>query len=114
MMKKTETQKGVERLLAENVPSRMTGVTPRDSDKELLIQYMQRILGMNLNAAQIELIRTVNFESIRRSRQRLQENGKYWGSPEVMQRRRIKSYEIQQVAPKESPAGLQRRIQENV
>ena len=112
-MKKTKTQVGVEKLLDENLPSRMTGISPRDSDKELLIQFMQRILGMNLNATQIKLIRTVNFESIRRTRQKFQEQGKYWGSPEVMKKRRIKSYELQQVAPKESPAGLQRRIEEN-
>lgn len=112
-MKKTQTFKAVENLLAENTPSRMTGIGPRDSDKELLIQYMQRILGMNLNAQQIDLIRTVNFESIRRCRQKLQEQGKYWGSPEVMKKRRIKSYELQQVAPTESAAGIQRRIEEN-
>lgn len=113
-MKKTETFKAVEKLLEENTKSHMTGVGPRDSDKELNIQFIQRVLGMNLNAEQLTLLRTVNFESIRRGRQKLQEAGKFPpDDPEVARRRRIKSYEIEQTAATESAAGLQRRIEEN-
>ena len=112
-MKKTRTYKNVIKLLEENTPSTMTGVAPRDSDTELYIQYLQRILGAQLNAAQLTLIRSINFESITRCRRKLQENGEYLPSPEVAKRRRLKSYEVEQVAPTESAAGLQRRIEEN-
>ena len=112
-MKKTKTSEAVEKLLKENIPSRMTGVPPRDSDKELIIQYLQVHLGMNLNAQQLELLRTVNFESIRRERAKFQEKGMYLGSPEVMAKRKRKAMEVEQVAPSESAHGLQRRIESN-
>lgn len=113
-MKKTKVSEAVEKLLKENQPSGMTGVPPRDSDKELIIQYLQLHLGMNLNAVQLELLRTVNFESIRRERAKFQEKGMYLGSPEVMAKRHRKAMEIEQTAPSESAHGLQRRIEENV
>ena len=113
-MKKTKTSEAVEKLLKDNIPSGMTGVPPRDSDKELIIQYLQLHLGMNLNAQQLELLRTVNFESIRRERAKFQEKGMYLGSPEVMAKRKRKAMEVEQTAPTESPHGLQRRIEENV
>lgn len=112
-MKKTKTFLGVERLLDENTPSSMTGVPPRDSDTELYIQYLQRILGCNLTANQLRIMRSVNYDSIGRARRKMQEAGQYLPSPEVAKKRRLKGYEIQQVAPSESAAGLQRRIEEN-
>lgn len=108
-----KTSDHVENLLGENTASRMTDVSPRDSDTELYIQYLQRILEVDLTAAQMSLIRTVNYESISRCRRKLQEQGKYHGSPEVMRRRRIKGYELQQTAPGETAAGVQRRIEQN-
>lgn len=113
-MKKTKTFQSVEALLAENTSSKMSGVAPRDSDTELYIQYLQRILGVNLTAQQMNIIRSINYESISRARRKMQENGQYMPSPEVARRRRLKGYEIQQVAPNESAAGIQRRIQENL
>lgn len=113
MAKKTKVYNQVVELLEENRISKMTGVSPRDSDKELLIQFMQIHLGMGLTAEQMDKLRTVNFESIRRTRAKLQEQGKFLGSPEVMKKRRIKGFEVEQTAPKETPAGLQRRIQNN-
>ena len=112
-MKKTKTYKEVVRILETNDKSSMTGVAPRDSDKELIIQILQRIHGLGLNAEQLGIMRSVNFESITRCRRKLQENGEYLPSPEVAKRRRLKSYEVEQVAPTESAAGLQRRIEEN-
>lgn len=113
MGKPTKTFIHTERLLAENTPSKMTGVAPRDSDTELYIQFLQRVLGVNLTAVQMEFIRSVNYESISRARRKLQENGQYLPSPEVAKKRRLKSYEVQQVAPKETAQGLQRRIETN-
>lgn len=112
-MKKTKVSEAVEKLLKDNTPSGMTGVPPRDSDKELIIQYLQLHLGMNLNAVQLNLLRTVNFESIRRERAKFQEKGMYLGSPEVMAKRKRKAMEIEQTAPSESAHGLQRRIEKN-
>ena len=113
-MKKTLNYKRTVSLLEANRKSQMTGVGPRDSDKELLIQFMQIHLGMNLNAQQLELIRSVNFESITRCRRKLQENGEYLpDDPEVAKKRRLKGYELEQTAPGESAAGVQRRIEEN-
>lgn len=113
-MKKTKNYKRTVELLENNRKSQMTGVGPRDSDKELVIQFMQIHLGMKLNAGQLELLRTVNFESITRCRRKLQENGEYLpDDPAVAKKRRLKSYEVEQTAPGESAAGLQRRIETN-
>lgn len=113
-MRKTRTFKAVEKLLGENTPSNMTGVAPRDSDTELYIQYLQRILGVGLNAGQLQLIRSINVESITRCRRKLQEAGEYLPSPEVAKKRRLKGNEIERVAPKVSASELQERIERNV
>ena len=99
-------------VLENNRPSTMTGTAPRDSDKEMLIQILQ-FEGAGLNAEQLTIIRQFNFESLTRARRKLQNAGKYHGSPEVMKRRRIKGYELEQTAPKETAQGIHRRIQEN-
>ena len=91
----------------------MTGVGPRDSDKELIIQFMQIHLGMELNAVQLELIRTVNFESITRARRKLQENGEYLPDDiEVARKRKLKGYLIEATAYSDSAPEVQRRIEE--
>lgn len=112
-MKKARVSIQVEELLRENRKSQMTGVTPRDSDKELIIQFLQLHLGMNLNAEQINLLRTVNFESIRRERAKFQERGEYLGSPEVMEKRQRKALSVQMIVPKATPHSLQRKIERN-
>lgn len=113
MPKPNQTHEAVVELLAANRKSQMTGIGPRDSDKELLIQFMQIHLGLELNARQLELLRTVNFESITRARRKLQENGEYLpDSEEVRKKRKLKAMIVEQTAPSESAAGLQRRIAE--
>jgi hypothetical protein len=114
MKRLTKTAVDVEAILGENTASRMTGVTPCDSDTELIIQILQRRRGANFSADQMQIIRELNFESVTRCRRKLQENGQYLPSPEVAQKRRLKSYEVQQTAPKETAGGLQRRIEENL
>lgn len=100
-------------VLGQNRSSRMTGVAPRDSDREMIIQILQ-FSDCNLTAEQMTVIRQFNFESLTRARRKLQEAGQYHGSPEVMAKRRIKGYEIQQVAPKETAGGLHARISETI
>lgn len=59
----------------------------RSSDKELLIVYMQKA-GMELSPAQINLFKELpSMETIRRIRQKLQEDGKYPASKEVENKR---------------------------
>lgn len=83
----------------------------RDSDRELLIEVMQR-RGMNLSYSQIDKLRDINFESIRRTRQKLQEQGKYLPSPEVARQRRLKSMIMQQNAPIAKPERVERLVEE--
>ena len=99
-------------VLEENRQSKMTGMTPRDSDREMIIQILQ-FSGCQLTAEQMTCMRQFNFESLTRARRKLQEAGQYMPSPEVAKKRRLKSYEIQQTAPKESAGGLQARIASN-
>lgn len=55
----------------------------RSSDKELLIVYMQKA-GMDLTPSQIAMYRELpSMESIRRIRQKIQENGELLATPEV-------------------------------
>lgn len=99
-------------VLEHNWPSRRTGITPRDSDKELIIQILQ-FEGAALTEAQMDLMRKFNFESLTRARRKLQEAGEYMPSPEIAKKRRLKGYELEQVAPKETAQGVHRRIQDN-
>ena len=69
------------RNILEAVPS------TRNSDKELLIVYMQKS-GMDLTPAQVNLFKELpSMETIRRIRQKIQENGEYPASPEVEKQR---------------------------
>lgn len=77
----------------------------RDSDKELIIAVLDH-MGMNLTPEQREILKSVNFESIRRYRQKLQEEGKYSPSVSVGKRRKLKSMIIEQNAPTAKPVYL--------
>lgn len=119
MPKKTYGYDRLESVLQDNNVSQMTGVRPRDSDRELIIQILQWELikeggsELTLSKHQLEVVRRFNFESLTRARRKLQEAGKFLPSPEVAKRRRLKGYELQQTAPSESAAGIHRRIQDN-
>lgn len=113
-MKTTKNYDRMVEVLDKNRKSKMTGVGPRDSDTELLIQMLQVHFAAGLNAQQLSILRSINPESIFRARRKLQQTGEYLpDSPEVAKKRRLKGYELQQVAPKETAAGIQRRIEEN-
>lgn len=94
----------IEQILAENPKA-------RDSDKELILAVCQ-ILGADLTPRQLEVLHRVNFESIRRTRQKLQEQGKFMPSPEVAKQRRLKSYIVQQNAPIAKPERLETLVAE--
>ncbi len=75
----------------------------RDSDKALLVYYLQS-KGMNLTKEQMLLFKKLpSMETIRRTRQVLQERGKYPASPKVEEARYEKykemRYNIQQDDP---------------
>lgn len=61
----------------------------RDSDSDLIIGVLQA-LGAGLTPEQREIIRGVNFESVRRHRQAQQAKGLYPASPEVEAQRKKK------------------------
>ena len=84
----------IEKVLSSNEKA-------RNSDNELIIGVLQQ-LGAFLTPSQQEVIRSTNLESIRRTRQKLQEKGKYKPSEAVAKTRRIKSYIVQQNAPQAS------------
>jgi hypothetical protein len=66
----------------------------RNSDKRLLVIYMQKA-GMNLTPEQIEKFKDLpSTETIRRIRQKLQEQGKYPAKEEINEARyeKFKAY----------------------
>jgi hypothetical protein len=112
-VRKTKTFIGVEKILGDNIHAQ-TGIGPRDSDNELILQFLHFHTDMEVTPAIAETIRSISFESITRARRKLQEKGEYMpDSPAVWKKRRLKGWELQQVAPVESAAGIQRRIEEN-
>lgn len=70
--------------ITERVKNIMQAVpATRSSDKELLIVYMQKA-GMDLTPSQIAMYRELpSMETIRRIRQKIQENGELLATPEV-------------------------------
>lgn len=90
----------------------------RNSDSNLIIGILH-LNGLFLSHDDREKIRGIHFESITRERRKIQESkpgkpGRFLPTdPAVARKRRIKSYEIQQTAPSETPQGLQERIARN-
>lgn len=81
----------------------------RNSDRELLIIYMQKF-GVNLSETQMAKIREMpSFETIRRIRQKLQEEGKYPASKEVDEARFKKHQRMRHNIGYESPETLLER-----
>ena len=81
-------------------------VAARNSDKELLIIYMQKS-GMELTPKQIELFKEMPaMETIRRVRQNLQEQGKYPASQKVEEARYKKYQQVKQNISYQEPEKL--------
>ena len=78
----------------------------RDSDRYLTLKVWEAY-GLYLSESQKDkFLHCPSTESIRRTRQKLQEQGKYRASERVSTHRRIKSYVVQQNAPKATPSYL--------
>jgi hypothetical protein len=86
----------------------------RNSDRVLLIQVWHT-LGLNLTPDQIRKFLDIpSAETIRRVRQKLQENGEYVATGNIKQARDHKSYVIQQNAPSAKPERLETLMQETL
>jgi len=82
MTEPKKIQPRVERIL-KNYPE------TRGSDKLLQIKYLNQYQNTNFSQEQIQaLLKAPSLESIRRSRQKIQEAGKYLPSSDVILRRR--------------------------
>lgn len=82
----------------------------RDSDVALMLKvwhFEMSLQGAHLTPQQWqELEESMNYanpESIRRTRQKLQEAGRYLGQPKVKQERYLRSLEMQQSMPAHKP-----------
>lgn len=95
----------VERILTQSRQA-------RNSDRHLLIAYMQAE-GMELTPEQVEIFtHMASLETVRRIRQKLQEDGKYLADQSVKQERDFKSHQMEQTMPGSTPADVE-RIMEN-
>lgn len=81
----------------------------RDSDNELIVQMLQA-RGLWATPKQLEVLRDFNFESVRRTRQKFQHDGKYPASPNIARTRRIKSQMVQQQIPNTKPERTEQLI----
>lgn len=114
MPKTTKDYDDMIEVLDTNRRSVVSNAVPTDSDTELILQMLQIHGQADFTERQCRIIRNLNFESITRARRKLQHSGQFLPvNPEVARRRKIKSYEIEQVAPKETASGLQQRIANN-
>jgi len=83
----------------------------RNSDKELQIQFMNR-MGMDLSEYQMRTFREMpTLETVRRIRQKYQENGKYLADQKIGKERKFKSMRMQQIAPIAKPEYIQRVLE---
>lgn len=79
----------------------------RNSDVELQIIYMQKA-GMSLSQQQIRVFKNLpSMETIRRIRQKLQEQGKYEADYPIKSVRHSKSLEMQQNVPSAKPERIE-------
>lgn len=82
----------------------------RNSDTMLQIIYMQKA-GMNLTQHQIELFKSLpSMETLRRTRQKIQEGGKYPADKQVKKQRDFKSLQMQQITPKATPKYIEQTL----
>lgn len=84
----------------------------RNSDDELQIIYMQKS-GMDLTSRQIRLFKDLpSMETIRRIRQKLQEQGKYPADHEVNEARYAKHKAVRESARDVEPQRLERILED--
>lgn len=84
------------------------------SDDRLLILTVWELCGFYLTPEQREKFWSLpSAESIRRVRQKLQENGNYPAKDSVKKQRKWKSMVMQQVSPKAKPLDMEKYLREN-
>lgn len=83
----------------------------RDSDKELMIRILD-YKDAKLSDRQREIIRGLNFESIRRTRQKIQEAGRFLPSKRISRGRKLKGMIVQQNIPKTKPENVQNLLEQ--
>lgn len=81
----------------------------RDSDQELIIQVLLK-RGIEFTFRQLQIVRELNFESVRRTRQRLQATGKFLPSPEVAEQRKKKAKAVRQNIVNATPEETEKMI----
>lgn len=83
----------------------------RNSDKELFIRFMENF-GIHLDPTQKSIFKSMpHLESVRRIRQKLQEQGKYQADQKIGANRRFKGYSMQQRAPKVKAQDIEKIIE---
>lgn len=92
------TSKLVEEELKRNQAS-------RNSDKVLYTNILQT-LGLTLTDEQVEIIMSINPESVRRTRQKFSAKGLYLADPEIQAERQHKGHEVRQVIVGIEPTGV--------
>lgn len=83
----------------------------RDSDHELIIQVLIR-KGFAPTKRQLEILRELSFESIRRTRQKLQQAGEFLPSPRVAKQRKLKGMITSQRIVKTKAENIDKLIRE--
>lgn len=89
-----------------------TSEEARNSDTELLIQFLELQGFGKMSEAQKLAFRKVSFESITRARRKFQEEGQFLPNEKVGKQRRLKSMIVQQNAPTARPARIQQLADE--
>ncbi len=84
----------------------------RSSDK-LLLLYVWHNMGLILTEKQMEKFMDMpSTETIRRIRQKIQENGQYLATDRIRRERHIKSLEVQQNEPTAQPKRLEQVLEQ--
>lgn len=83
----------------------------RNSDKELLIKMMEHY-GLCLTVAQKEIFKAMpSTETVRRIRQKFQEEGKYLPDQKIGKDRKFRGLSMQQRAPQTKPEKIENIIE---
>lgn len=103
----------VEWALRVNKPMLVNGVhqSPRDNDRVLQLQVWEQ-MGFNLTTAQeSKFLNVAAPETVRRMRQKYQEQGKYQATDRIRRVRKFKGLQMQQQIPSLKPEHLQKTME---
>lgn len=77
----------------------------RNSDKRLQFLVLER-MGFRFTREQMQIWGSVSLESIRRTRQKLQENGQYVASDNIKSERNYRAAQVQQTVKTTKPKDI--------